>query len=410
MDGNYGRDHFDHPFKPEQWEPKSPEEWISRDPFKEAGLNISSEFRVKDQISAFNAWSHMPQIVRRQVWREREIAARLFLTSHDWNDVQGLHSIGVGKRQEGTYRQLAGIVMVESAWAKEPELVHGLYDIPQFIEVPSQIPEEKEEIPLRVEYTTAPRQFNIGIVPPEKFILASNSLPMPASTPTLMAGEVVFSENLQGFRRPGTLSAIVSRETDPYPLLLSAAHVFGDRRWRVFSKGPNSAEVGQVIDIDSGLDAAIAELREPYIVDYRVRDINIIPAAPVMPYSDMPVQIVGGVSGNQLGWLDLVNSIPVGSEKIGVIPHFRASIQANPGDSGALLLSGHGGQCPLPPDHLKNAYPGYKEIMTCAMLGILVAGPSSSPSITTRPQAYFTPIFPILNRFKLQAWVRDIRG
>jgi hypothetical protein len=301
-----------------------------------------------------------------------------------------------------------GLILSESELPEDTRLLHKQYEIPESLRASSDIPEEEEIVPLRIEQVIVPNRFQLGVVPPDRFVLTSSPPPLPAWTPTLQAGDVIAGEDAAGFRTPGTLACIVSYQSDYQPLLLSAAHVLGDRGRKVVAYVPNPVEVGKVIDIDWNLDAAIAELKGPWIVDYRIKVLNVIPSGPVMAYTDMPVQFVGGASGHKTGWVDVTNSIPVGGPSVGVMPDFRASIEAQPGDSGALLLTSHGRESPFPASHARVMYPQYVESMTCAMLGLFIAGPSDAPSPATRPQAFFRPILNVLNRFRLQAWVRTI--
>lgn len=405
---HYGDEFSSPPFEPERWEPRSASDWMRRDPFIECQVPVSPEFYERDQFTTFGAWSRLPPSLRRQAWREREIAARVHSIAREWHHVPGIRAIGVGIRGEGAQRRLVGIILSESALPADTSLLHRQYDIPESLRVSSDIPEEEAVVPLRIEPAAAPSRFQLGLVPPDRFVLTSSSPPLPARTPTLQAGDVVAGENPAGFRKPGTLCCIVSHQSDFQPLLLSAAHVLDNRGAKVVAYVPNPIEIGIVVDVDSGLDAAIAELNEPWIVDYRIKALNVVPAAPVMAYSDMPVQFIGGASGHQVGWLDVTNSIPVGGPSVGVMPDFRATIQAQQGDSGALLLTCHGRDSPFPSSHAGAMYSQYVESMTCAMLGLLIAGPSASLSPATRPQTYFRPILNILNRFGLQAWVRTI--
>jgi hypothetical protein len=382
-------------------------QWIRHDPFREAEVPIEQKNLEQALVSAFQAWKRLPLPLQRRTWREREIAARLYAESRDWIALPGIRSISVGIRRGERGRELTGIVLFESGLPVDVPFENEDYGIPEFVRIPSRVPDTNDRVPVKIEYRPPSSMLGLGLVRPGQFIAASDVLPMPVSVPTLQAGQIIAGESPVGLRKPGTLAAIISREGDDTPLILSAAHVLGQVGWKVVAYVPMPVEIGKVISADHNLDAAIAEISEPWMIDYRVRDMNLVPAAPIFPFSDMPVQFVGGTSGHQQGWIHSVNSIPVGGKAAGVIPHFTSDIRSQPGDSGALLITSHGQASPFPAAFARTMHPNYLEATTCAMLGILVAGPSSTMSPATRPLTYITPILTVLDDFKMQAWVRS---
>ena len=164
-----------------------------------------------------------------------------------------------------------------------------------------------------------------------------------------------------------------------------------------------SAKVAEVLRNDGVLDAALAAPGKPWTLDYRVKGLNVVPAPPIMPVTDMPVQFYGGKSRLQIGLIDQTNSIPAGAASLGIVPHIRCSIPAAPGDSGALLLSGHRLQ---PAFSSKQMSQTYIDASICSMLGMLVAGPPAELPANVRRQVYFTSILQILDQFDLEPWVR----
>jgi|GEM_PF-3236708 len=427
----YTNDNYREPEDREDWEPRNPSDWLERDRLSQQLFRRQELNNIEGEgiaIKVYAAWIRLPILLRRQIWREREIAASLYGHMEAWRLIPGFRAIGVGRRDIDGVRQLAGILNTETLLPLETDLLEE-YDVPSVLNVDSIIPSEREnpEISIVLEYEPAPIQYGFqppqyGIVPTDTFILTSEDLNIGKSssnisTLTLQSGDEVDGQNQAGFRTPGTLTAIVSYEGKLEPLLLSASHVLGLINQTVVAYDAKKAiSVGQVIDSNSFLDAAIAKLNPPWSVDYRVKGINIIPAPPIMPYSDMPVQLYGNKSGHQIGFLDVVNSIPAGGTSVGVVPHFRATIASQPGDSGALLISGHGTQPAIPSSFLTRQSARYLDSLICSILGLLVAGPSGYVSpclnpgqpILTRPQTYFTPIIQVLEHFKLQPWVRNI--
>jgi hypothetical protein len=415
----YTNNRYPEPGDREEWEPLNPFTWIERDRLSQQFLQrqANSDYNIERiAIQVYAAWIRLPIRLRRQVWREREIAASLYERMETWGIIPGFWAIGVGRRQINGIRRLVGILSTESSLALEAEFREG-YDVPYILNVDSIIPAEQDnrEIQLVLEYDLAPIQY--GVVLADSFVLTSDPSVSPATILTVQSGDEVGGQNQAGFRTPGTLTAIVSYEGTHEPLLLSAGHVFGPVNQAVVAYNAKRAvPIGRVINYNSVLDAAIAELDSPWSVNYQVKGINTIPAPPIMPYCDMPVQIYGNKSGHQLGYLDVVNSIPVGGVLVGVVPHFRATIGSQPGDSGALLLSGHGNQPMISGSFSKYSSAQYLDNLVCSILGLLVAGPSSYTSsclnygqiLITRPQTYFTPIIQVLEHFKLQPWVRAI--
>lgn len=399
-------------FEPQSWEPQNFSAWQARDPFRTHDVSIITKRREEQERLAYASWTRLLPPLRSQVWREREIAATLYARSREWTDVPGIQNIGVGRRTITGRRRLVAIVTLLTPLTPESNILETSEELPSSVAVPSdmalnELDNESIEVPLIVETTGSPPA-PLGIVPSGQFVLASPP-PIPAGWPTLQSGDAITGESPAGMRElSGTLGAILSLENDVTPLLLSSRHVLGDAGWRVIAEAPHSLYIGSVVKSDNLLDAALAELDHPWQLDYRIKTINLVPAAPVIPYSDMAVQLVGGASGHVQGYLDVVNSIPVNGQALGVIPHFRAQIPAKEGDSGSLLLSGHGSKSPIPAAFASAMSGAYVENHRCAMLGILHSGTNQAGLSIVKPQAFFVPIHLILAEFGLQTWVRDI--
>lgn len=386
----------------EKWEPTTLEEWQSKDPLMR--IQTVTQIGENDVPNVLEAWARLPRTLRQQAWFEREIAAEIYSQTRERSNVPGLKSTSVGMRSVNGHRQLVGIYFFDRH--RFPASIQEIeyFDLPSTLSVSTLLREgEIRKVRTVVEYE--PVTWVLGQVPPNQFQLISNPAP-PALWPTIQAGDVIVGETAAGFRVSGTLTAIVSSVNNYTPLLLGAQHVLGDPKANVHVYAPALTHVGQVSVSDPKLDASIVELTTRWSVDYRMKGINLVPAAPIFPYSDMAVQFTGGKSGHQTGWIDVVNSIPFGGHSVGIVPHMRASIHAQQGDSGAMLLSGHAQESPIDPRHATSMSPQYIDSMTAAMLGMLVAGPSFDPSAMTRPQVYITPILSILSKFQIQPWVR----
>jgi hypothetical protein len=164
--------------------------------------------------------------------------------------------------------------------------------------------------------------------------------------------------------------------------------------------------VGRVKGIDSDLDVGIAEISEPYLCDFRIKGPDLVPASPVIATSDMQVQMFGALSGHQTGFLNQGVQIPANAKTAGMFPMFTAEINCVHGDSGALLVTGNGTEPAVPRWQRKHMAPAYLDCVTCAILGVLKAGPPPDADPSLRRQGYFVPILQVLNELSVEAWVR----
>jgi hypothetical protein len=275
---------------------------------------------------------------------------------------------------------------------------HEAFDIPRELDAPSRLPGiGQESIPVVVERTAAPMPY--GEVTPGDWGLASSGEAIRDVAP-LQSGDSIAGEDRLGARSPGTLAAIVSRAQDNKPLLLSAAHVLGSPGQKVVAYRGGPRLVGEVIDSDAALDAAIVQPREPWHFDFRLRAGDMLPALPVPPTSDMPVRMWGAVSAYQEGWIDQALRMPAGAGKISMLIPFSARLPSAPGDSGALIVAGPGstsGSSAAPAT-------GTADPLTGSILGMLLAGPNQRIPYAT-PEVWAVPIIEVIERFGLQVWV-----
>ena len=91
---------------PEPWVPRTAAEWLERDPLVREGLLISLEDSLRwlepfeFGLTFFRSWVRLLAPIRRQVWREREIAASMYslLRERRWQETLGIRAVGVGRR------------------------------------------------------------------------------------------------------------------------------------------------------------------------------------------------------------------------------------------------------------------------------------------------------------------------
>ena len=391
------------PTEREDWEPRNLREWQARD--KLSQVQRRKEGGEADQI-IFDAWTKQPTVIRRQIWREREIAAVLAYAI-DYENIPGAHSWGVGWREIRGEQRLAGIISVELEVPSYP-VSNKSYGIPDTIFVDTVLPIASRDflnVPIVLEYAPSPFQF-VRIVPPNNPIETFPQGDLPGHR-VLQGGMRVGGRNSKGFRKQGTLTAFVGNNNNAL-LVLGAQHVLGEYGDELIAELPVAEKVGHVMEYSYEVDAAIAELIEPFAIDFRIKTLNIVPAAPIPPYSNMPVQLVGGISGHQKGFIDQALNYPSRGFALGFVSRVTASIQTQGGDSGALLLSGHDDKPGIPPGYEKYVSYEFVKTQNCAMIGMLVAGPSEQASSATRAQSYFNSIIDVLTALDVEPWIRDL--
>jgi len=220
-------------------------------------------------------------------------------------------------------------------------------------------------------------------------------------TGTMRGGAGIAGITPVGVENLGTVGTVLQRAVGG-EVIVSARHVVGTKGDQASFPGTGKV-AGTVLDDDRQLDAAVVAPADGVKTERRLRVLEIVPRPPVMPWPEMPVQLVGARSGLRLGHLDQAQAIAVGEYSVGLVTHYRATIKAQRGDSGALLLTGHRDQVPIPEEFAHYMLPGYANALAGAMLGILVAGPAPGADGTTPPSRRFTPMLHILKRFDLIA-------
>lgn len=387
------------------WEPKESYDWSLRDPLAQAFYSAGIEVSGGNQAarSVHEAWIRLPAWLRNRIWREREIASILVRFLPEWREsVPGLYSVGVGTRNG----ILIAIVNVEEALTSEERFhLREAWATAWRQRSRRDGPTEKEEDDVPLGFELGPAPTLLGQVPPGGFLFGEPD-PPPQTAPLLQSGDKVGSETPSGIREYGTLSCVVSDRGSTTALALCSGHVLIQPNYTFIHKTGSLLRVGTVRSVDMTIDAALAELSTPYLCDYRARASGLVPAAPIIPTTNMPVQMYGALSGYQTGYLNQVNTIPAGAKSAGLIPMFSASIQCVHGDSGALLLSGRGTAPAVPQWQMPHMSAGYLDSLTSAMIGILKAGPPAGSDPNVRPQGYFTPIVQVLDEMNVEAWVR----
>lgn len=391
----------------QEWEPRDESSWPNTDPLLKAyRRNDWLDPDIERQVSSFHqGWIRLPGSMRSQVLREREIAAALVESLPALREiVPGLYSVGVGMRGSGQ-PELTAIMNVDE-WLGSSEWYEVRERWAQYEIVPTRVPTfmKANLAPITVERRPTPTL--LGKVPSNEFILGEPE-PTPWDAPVLRSGDKIGSESPSGIREFGTLSCLVHKPSSTTPLLLASGHVLRKENWKVVSGRTVTARaVGNVKTVDLDMDVALAELSSPYFCDFRIQSPDLVPASPVIATSDMPVQMFGALSGYQCGFLNQGVQIPANSKAAGVFPMFTAQINCVHGDSGALLVTGFGTQPAVPLWQRRLMSPSYLDAVTCAILGVLKAGPPPDADPSLRRQGYFVPMLSVLSELGVEAWVR----
>ncbi len=386
------------------WEPRTPEEWIGADPLGPSQFPLWGASRAYAPDALFETWRQLPEGLRAQTWREREIAAALFQQLPRWQArAAGMLAAGVilfdpqwwgfgdallrSARFRKTYDPwrygngpdgnapfppngwwvigaplpLAGAVFYPESETRDLERLRPAID--ERLPVPSRLPLERYGLAVTVPVTLQPAI-------PYRFYSAGSA---PATA--LQSGQSIQALNPMGHMTSGTLMAIADQ--GPRPVLVGAGHVFGDP--------PNALrnayqKVADVIDHDRQLDTAIAAVYSSQILDATVNGLGILPGGPILPALGLSVQLIGAVSGRQRG--GLVRSTHVatsGMIHLGVPPFFEIVGHAQDGDSGAVLLADMGSS-PSQASALVQQNPALAALLVDALMGMLVAGPPTPPA------------------------------
>jgi hypothetical protein len=384
-----------------EWEPRSPETWRELDPLSHLDNRVNRDNLGRIAEAAAAAYLRLPAPLRWQAWREREIFASLWtsrsivgaaLADTSW--------LGVGRRWINGQRILAAIISTDLMLPPDPLDARAAYGLPSELDIPSLNPDiDDPAVPVVFEQTAGPVHY--GVVGAGNWALTSDGV-APDDVAPMQSGDEIAGQDEWGARSLGTLAAIVSKENQIEPLMLSVAHVMGPLGRKVFAYRGGIRLVGKVIMSDCRLDAAIAEPTEPWHVDYRLRAGDEVPALPVPATSDMPVQMWGARSKHQQGRVHQALVVPAGAGAIGMLVPFTATIPAVPGDSGALIVAGPG---PFP-GVLPASTPGTGDPMNGSMLGMLLAGPNPrNPG--ANQEIWAVPLTEILELFRIQVWIRE---
>lgn len=421
----------------QDWEPVNPEEWERYDPIGPRAdwprVNSNIERSAYSATILFDGWRRLPAILRAQVWREREIASYLYRNSGSWAErLPILEAVGVTKR---SFSQFGGFFPFFPEWDHpifyeywqairhgevlraqrvneeirkrwgfsiiNGQVLTGTLFISRSLPIVDELLNFLRIRPLQdigSKITNLSRYGLTSTVPisieysDDFMLLAAGNIPQ-----SIRGGLLIRGEHPSGFRKPGTI-ATIAHDLNNDCILLGAQHVLGDKGNKVILDGQC---IGEVIESDAFLDAAIAKILDPLKWDKVIKGLAISPSAPVFVTTGLSVQYQGGVSGSQFGTVDVVNRVAPGQYRVGSSPSFTVLADGKPGDSGSLIITGHGNQTNLPQAFI-NQNPQLANLYSNAMLGILLAGPGPGYPKQEPTKIIARPLLEIGARFNLR--------
>jgi allophycocyanin beta subunit len=394
------------------WEPKNYQEWLKTDKLAQQlqknGVDDQDAFKAS-ALAFFEAWSRMPSELKRKVWREREVMAELCEKMNSWKEIPGFLSVGVAQRMIDNNEQLAGILNFEASDLPR-EQYYKKFNIPTFLKVESSINptegKQQELIPIIIESMESLVKYNSSDVE-SAVAISETKTPKKVSSPvlTLQSGDIIVGRNKrERFNESQTVTLttfVYSQDISGsfVQQVLSVNHGFKagyeeaytceiepyNKIGRTNYSSPRQKECAEKLDV-----ALFRIENQVHKTNTHLKWIDETPERPIPVYAHMPVQMYGGVSKHQTGYIDQSMTIFPGSAS-SVVPFFTANISSQPGDSGTLLVSGHYSENQVP--YMNEKYSSIRN----AMLGMLIEGSRGTNGSVT----VFRPMMDILSQLKI---------
>jgi Phycobilisome protein len=403
------------PINEYEWDCGNYTKWVEQDKLTQTLSKYDIEDRFLFEESAirfFKSWNQMPLQDKKDVWREREVMAALYeqMMQH-WKTLPSFRSIAVADRIVDGENQLTGILIFDFALGNE---YYQLWDIPQYIRVKSSISElteEEELIPIQLEWMSKTTRFSKEV---------AGSLSIKPSLPTLLS--VQSGDSIVGCNTSGRLNTNQSVTLTTFVIpqnssdisdvsLLTVGHGFKGGYTDIYTCELNSSKnIGAISynspvqeEIADRIDISLIKPTDTIQINTYLKWANIAPKAPVSVVKrGMCVQMYGGISKHQVGHIDYSQMLDGGAIS-SVIPSFTAIINAQPGDSGSLLIAGHGVAGDPHLDGKERGYSdAYLDSIRFAMLGILIEGNVRG---TFQNSVTFRPIDTIFLRLKIKPYL-----
>lgn len=338
---------------------------------------------------AFASWAILDGRRRTQYFRECEIAD--FIRAQ-FGSLPRVVETSVARGGWRGRQVLVGVVSIDRTGHAD-ELAQLVSSIPQAAVVESRIPNVLRTVPMRVEFVLD-RRLGSDRSGTATSVVRDGG----AGAAIARSGDHILGRNPVGFTKSGTLG-IFGFDDGGEHRLLSSAHVLGGPGCHVLSQSW-IAHLGEVQAACEVLDVAIASVDESVTIDAAIRELGLVPSAPILPTLDQPVQFVGAQSGHQKGRISRTQRLRAGHWGIGESGSFEIDSPAREGDSGALIVSGIGFETGYADEYVRLMEPGYSASMVGAMVGILKAG--GVDQVTGNHEILGVPALSALTRFGLK--------
>ncbi|MBP0041281.1 MAG: hypothetical protein J7545_04800 [Roseofilum sp. SBFL] len=401
----------------EPWEPKSPTEWLNLDRLAQQllqnGVDNQDTFK-QSAIAFFETWKLMPQPIRKQIWREREVMAALCSHMNDWAKIPGFSHIGVAKKPLGEQEELVGLITLNFP---ADDYFYNQFGIPRFIEIDSLISDFANQKQVRILLECAFPTSKYSNFPVSQDALPGTIPALSTLTKTsLQSGDLIIGSNKNGHvneKKAVTLTTFVVSQANSEtiePQAMSVRHGFtagyteinacasqmSTKIGRVFYKSASQQEQSEKLDI------SLIKLEGCIKLNPFLKWVEATPGKPFLAWSGMLVQMYGGVSGHTTGYVNHSMVVFPGASS-SVVPEFTAIIQSQPGDSGSLLVAGNVSGDPILDAEVKGLDPSQIENLRFAMVGMLIGGAPSGGSYTNL--TYFRPIVDICQQLRVKPYL-----
>jgi phycocyanin beta chain len=371
------------------WKPSNYTEWVERDSL----IQVLLKYEVVEDLLLFEesalrffqSWNQASSQDKEDIWREREIMAALYerMMQH-WKKLPDFRSVAVANRVVDGRNRLTGILVFNFAIGNE---YYKLWNIPQYLRIKScitSLSEEEELIPIQLEWMSKNTEFS-----KEVSVSTSVSTPLATLLSVQSGDKITGCCNIDGRLDTGksvtlTTFVIPQNSSDVSDVrLLTVGHGFKMGYTDIYTcELQSSRKIGEVSydkiiheDYAKDLDVSLIKPTGTLQINSYLKWVQVVPKPPIdVIKREMRVQMYGGTSKHQTGHIDYSQMLDFGPIS-SVVPFFTAIIKAQPGDSGALLITGHGTSGDPEEDGKKRGYSeAYLDSKRFAMLGILLEG------------------------------------
>jgi len=277
-----------------EWEPLNVDAWRDADVLGSRLLERSHHRESQSErivSMEFNAWRRLPRPLRRQSWREREVGAALLDQEDRLVQIPGAQRIGVGVRALNGRRRVVAIVNV----AHDESFGVAFDSFPVSLEVSTRLSNYGVPTSVPIVFEAA----NSRTPMHGEHVCAGDAQEAPCGRPLVSSGSPVRVRGARGLCGHRTVCAVVI-DAFAEPWLLSAAHGIESVNDDVFLG--SGQMIGTVRRVEPVLDAVLIQPHDTYLcLSLPEPPVPLHP--PVIVPGGFPVQMFGGKSGHQVGFI-----------------------------------------------------------------------------------------------------------